>query len=153
MPRVEKSRRRAHEADDDVLEEAAPTAMATAEPTGDETVKPTFAPLSAHEQSGKRLEFRRVRRLCTRTADHCLLTLRRNLGTEPYLFSVSAGSNLALPQRSIAKLAEVTQRAVTCVAADPGAAAQADAAEGGVAEALRNGHTEHEARHADEPEV
>ena len=71
MPKVEKSRRRAHEPDDDVLEEAGPTAMATAEPAGDEPVKPTFAPLSAHEQSGKRLEFRRVN-FSARMLTHCL---------------------------------------------------------------------------------
>ena len=62
MPKVEKTRHRPHAADDDVLEEAGPTAMAVTEQmAADEPVKPSFAPLSAQEQSGKRLEFRRVR--------------------------------------------------------------------------------------------
>ncbi len=80
MPKVEKSRRRAHEADDDVLEEAGPTAMATAELAGDEPVKPTFAPLSAQEQSvsGKRLDFRRVRTLRMLSAAHGFANARPN---------------------------------------------------------------------------
>ena len=61
MPKVEKSRSRPHAADNDVLEEAGPTAMAVSEQAADEPVKPSFAPLSAHEQNGKRLEFRRAR--------------------------------------------------------------------------------------------
>ena len=61
MPKVEKGRHRPHAADDDVLEEAGPTAMAvTEQAAADEPVKPSFAPLSAQEQSGKRLEFRRA---------------------------------------------------------------------------------------------
>ena len=61
MPKVEKSRSRPHAADNDVLEEAGPTAMAVSEQAADEPVKPSFAALSAHEQNGKRLEFRRAR--------------------------------------------------------------------------------------------
>ena len=96
MPKVEKSRRRAHEADHDVLEEAGPTAMATAELAGDEPVKPTFAPLSAQEQSGKRLEFRRVRTLRMLAAAHGFANARPN--ERPY-FALQVGLPLPVQHR------------------------------------------------------
>ena len=63
MPKVEKSRSRAAGNVSDVLTETVTARLETSEMPLDlmASVKPKFAPLTAHEQNGKRLEFRRVR--------------------------------------------------------------------------------------------
>ena len=63
MPKVEKPRSRARGNVSDVLTETVTARMETSEEPLDllKSVKPKFAPLTAHEQNGKRLEFRRVR--------------------------------------------------------------------------------------------
>lgn len=62
MPKVEKPRSRAAGNASDVLAETVTAPMETSESPMDplKSVKPKFAPLTAHEQNGKKLEFRRV---------------------------------------------------------------------------------------------
>ena len=63
MPKVEKPRTRAGGSAGDALTEAMGAPMETAEAPLKlmQPAKPKFAPMTAHEQNGKRLEFRRVR--------------------------------------------------------------------------------------------
>ena len=63
MPKVEKLRSKVDGSPGDALREAGPMALDGPEPAVEplQPLKPKFAPLSAHEQNGKRLDFRRVR--------------------------------------------------------------------------------------------
>lgn len=62
MPKVAKPRARADGSASDMLVEAITAPMEKSESPMDplQSVKPKFAPLTAHEQNGKKLEFRRV---------------------------------------------------------------------------------------------
>lgn len=62
MPKVAKPRARAAGSASDILMETVTAPMETSETPMDplKSVKPKFAPLTAHEQNGKKLEFRRV---------------------------------------------------------------------------------------------
>ena len=63
MPKVAKPRARADGGASDMLVETVTASMEKMESPLDplQSVKPKFAPLTAHEQNGKKLEFRRVR--------------------------------------------------------------------------------------------